>query len=70
MSEIKVGDEVICCNADDSNFLTFGEMYIVKDICYGGTHVTLQSGFGYMGGESTYSVNRFEKTNGSTDETN
>lgn len=60
MSRFQVGDEVICCDAKDASFLSHGDMYLIKEVCYGGTHITLQSGFGYMGGESTYSVSRFE----------
>ena len=62
MNSFKVGEEVICVIADDTNYLSFGDMYLIKSIEYGGTHVTLQSGFGYEGGDSTYSINRFEKT--------
>jgi hypothetical protein len=62
VSDFKVGDEVVCINSNDSNYLSFGDMYLIKSIEYRGTHVTLQSGFGYEGGDSTYSVNRFEKT--------
>ncbi len=60
MSELISGKEVICIDDKDANFLKYGDMYLVKDVCYGGTHITLESGFGYMGGESTYSANRFE----------
>lgn len=60
MSELISGKEVICINDKDANFLKCGDMYLIKEVCYGGTHVTLQGGFGYIGGESTYSINRFE----------
>lgn len=61
MSGFKVDDMVVCVNSNDSNYLSFGEMYLIKSIEYGGSHITLQSGFGYKGGDSTYSILRFEK---------
>lgn len=60
MSRLQVGDEVVCSDAKDANFLNYGDMYLIKSIEYGGTHVTLENGFRYKGGDSTYSVNRFE----------
>ena len=61
----EVGDRVVCLFGQDSTFLTKDEIYTVKEVCYGGTHVTLKLQENYDGGESSYSVNRF---NHATDE--
>lgn len=58
--KFKVGDEVVCSNSSDANYLSFGDMYLIKSIEYGGTHVTLEGSL-YRGGDSTYSIDRFEK---------
>lgn len=39
--KFKVGDEVVCVNSSDANYLSFGDIYLIKSIEYGGTHVTL-----------------------------
>ena len=64
-SIFEVGDLVICLFGQDSTFLTKDEIYTVKEVCYGGTHVTLKLQENYDGGEGSYSVNRF---NHATDE--
>lgn len=61
----EVGDLVVCLFGQDSTFLTKDEIYTVKEVCYGGTHVTLKLQENYDGGDSSYSVNRF---NHATDE--
>ena len=55
----EVGDRVVCLFGQDSTFLTKDEIYTVKEVCYGGTHVTLKLQENYDGGDSSYSVNRF-----------
>ena len=58
---INIGDEVICINSKDTTHLKYMDIYLVKDVCYGGTHIILDGSFGYSGGDSTYSTDRFEK---------
>ena len=58
--KFKVGDEVVCANSSDANYLSFGDIYLIKSIEYDGTHVTLEGRL-YRGGDSTYSIDRFEK---------
>lgn len=53
------GDKVVCLHGQDSSFLTKDEIYTVEEVCYGGTHITLKLQENYDGGESSYSVNRF-----------
>ena len=60
MSRLQVGDEVVCTNSDDTNYLNFGDLYSIKSIEYDGTHLVLDGRL-YRGGESTYSINRFKK---------
>lgn len=62
MANFKVGDTVTCINDTDSNFLKKGKKYTVVIINYENTHVIV-TGDDYMGGESTYSVKRFEVYN-------
>lgn len=54
----KVGEDVVCIDAEHSNHLANGEIYKVVQVCYGGTHLIVNRD-GYTGKESTYSVNRF-----------
>lgn len=61
MININVDAVVRCIDATDSNYLELGELYKVKSICYGGTHVELCPVYGYVGGCSTYLVSRFEE---------
>lgn len=60
MSKLKVGDEVVCTNSDDTNYLNCGDLYSIKSIEHNGTHLVLDGRF-YRGGDSTYSINRFKK---------
>ena len=55
----EVGDKVVCIYGQDSTFLTQDEVYTIKEVCYGGTHITLKLQENYDGGDSSYSVNRF-----------
>lgn len=63
VGKLKAGDVVECVIPDESNHLRIGGIYSVqdtKDYDYPHSHVIL-SGFGYTGGESTYSHKRFVK---------
>lgn len=58
---IKHGSIVRCIDARDTTHLEDKRLYVVSKVCYGGTHVELESTPTYKGGCSTYSVNRFEE---------
>lgn len=59
---ITVGSKVVCIDGDNTTHLQTGTEYIVRQVVYGGSHVTLEPAFNYEGSDSTYSINRFKES--------